>query len=85
MLAPLALRYSLSLLRESLHNEVQKQYHPAAAEAAVIKSQEQKIKELEQRLSRLEGVVETSLRISQNKTAYVPEENLSQPLQPLRH
>jgi hypothetical protein len=57
-------------LTTMLLNEVQKQYRRAEAEAEVIKSQEQKIEELEQRLSRLEGVVETSLRISQKKTAY---------------
>ena len=51
----------------------------------MIKSQEQKIKELEQRLSRLEGVVETSLRTSENKTVYVPDGDLSQPLRPFPH
>jgi hypothetical protein len=72
-------------LTTMLLNEVQKQYRRAEAEAEVIKSQEQKIEELEQRLSRLEGVVETSLRISQNKTAYAPEGSLSRPLQAFRH
>jgi len=72
-------------LTTMLLNEVQKQYHRAVAEAEVIKSQDQKIAELEQRLSRLESVVETSLRTSENKTAYVPEGKLSQPLQPFRH
>ena len=57
----------------------------AVAEAEVIKSQEQRISELEQRLSRLESVVETSLRTSENKTAYVPEGKLSQPAQPFQH
>jgi len=51
----------------------------------VIRSQEQRISELEQRLSRLEGIAETSLRISQNKTAYAPEGSLSQALQAFRH
>jgi hypothetical protein len=68
-----------------LLNEVQKQYRRAEAEAEVIKSQEQRISELEQRLSRLEGVVETSLRISESKTAYAPEGSLSQPLRAFRH
>jgi len=53
-----------------LLNEVQKQYRRADAEAEVIKSQEQRIEELEQRLSRLEGAVETSLRISESEIAY---------------
>ena len=72
-------------LTTMLLNEVQKQYHRAEAEAEVIKSQEQRISELEQRLSRLEGVVETSLRISESKTAYAPEGSLSQPLRAFRH
>ena len=38
-----------------LLKEVQKQYHRAEAKAEVIKSQEQKIEALEQRLSRLWG------------------------------
>ena len=72
-------------LTTMLLSEVQKQYHRAEAEAEVIKSQEQKIEALEERLSRLESVVETSLRTSENKTAYVPEGKLSQPLQAFRH
>jgi serine/threonine protein kinase/dipeptidyl aminopeptidase/acylaminoacyl peptidase len=45
-------------LTTMLLNEVQKQYRRAEAEAAeVIRSQEQKIEELEQRLSRLEKLV----------------------------
>ena len=57
-------------LTSMLLNEVQKQYRRADAEAEVIKSQEQRIEELEQRLSRLEGAVETSLRISESEIAY---------------
>jgi hypothetical protein len=44
-------------LATMLLNEVQKQYRRAEAEAAIIKSQEQKIGDLEQRLSRLEALV----------------------------
>ena len=40
-----------------LSNEVQKEYRRAEDEAEVIKFQEQKIGELEQRLSRLERLV----------------------------
>jgi hypothetical protein len=72
-------------LTTMLLNEVQKQYHRAEAEAKVITEQEEKIEELEQRFSRLERVVETSLRTSENNTAYVPEGKLSQPLQPFQH
>jgi hypothetical protein len=44
-------------LAPMLLNEVQKQYHRAEAEAKVIATQEQKIDELEQRLSRLESLI----------------------------
>jgi len=44
-------------LTTMLLNEVQKQYRRAEAEAEVIKSQEQKIEDLEQRLSWLEGQI----------------------------
>ena len=71
-------------LTTMLLNEMQRQYRRAGDEAEVIKSQEQKISELEQRLSRLEGVVEKSLRIPENQAAYVPKGDLSQPLQPLQ-
>ncbi len=40
-----------------LLNEVQKQYRRAEAEAKVITTEEEKIEQLEQRLSRLEGLV----------------------------
>jgi hypothetical protein len=40
-----------------LLNEVQKQYRRAEAESEVIRSQEQKIEELEHRISRLEKLV----------------------------
>ena len=52
---PLHVRYQY--LATMLLNEVQKQYHRAEAEAKVITAQEQKIDELEQRLSRLERLV----------------------------
>lgn len=52
---PYSVRYQY--VSTMLLNEVQKQYHRAEAEATVIQSQEQKIDELEQRLSRLEKLV----------------------------
>ena len=50
-----AVRYQY--IATMLSNEVQKQYHRAEAEAKVITAQEQKIDELEQRLSRLESLI----------------------------
>jgi hypothetical protein len=52
---PYTVRYQY--LATMLLNEVQKQYHRAEAEAKVITEQEQKIEDLEQRLSRLERLV----------------------------
>jgi len=52
---PYSVRYQY--LSTMLLNEVQKQYRRAAAQAKVITTQEQKINELEQRLSRLEALV----------------------------
>lgn len=52
---PYSVRYQY--LSTMLLNEVQKQYHRAEAEAKVITAQEQKIDQLEQRLSRLERLV----------------------------
>ncbi|MGB9255478.1 MAG: tail fiber domain-containing protein [Candidatus Korobacteraceae bacterium] len=52
---PYAVRYQY--LTSMLLNEVQRQYHRAQAEAAVISAQQQKIDDLEQRLSRLERMV----------------------------
>jgi len=49
---PYAVRYQY--LDTMLLNEVQKQYHRAEADAKVITEQEQRIAELEQRLSRVE-------------------------------
>jgi hypothetical protein len=52
---PYSVRYQyLSMM---LLNEMQKQYHRAEAEAKVITAQEQKIDQLEQRLSRLESLI----------------------------
>ncbi len=48
-----------------LLNEVQKQYRRAEAEAEVIKTQEQKISELEQRLSRLEKLIGERINTAQ--------------------
>jgi hypothetical protein len=52
---PYTVRYHY--ITTMLLNEVQKQYHRAKAEAKVIQTQEQKIADLEQRLSRLEKLV----------------------------
>jgi hypothetical protein len=52
---PYSVRYQY--ITTMLLNEVQKQYHRAEAEAIVITAQEQRIDELEQRLSRLESLV----------------------------
>ena len=49
-------------LAPMLLNELQKQYRPTKAEAKVITAQEQKIDELEQRLSRLEGLVRAQVQ-----------------------
>ena len=56
---PYSVRYQY--LSTMLLNEVQKQYRRAEAEAEVIKAQEQQIGDLEQRLSRLETLVDTQL------------------------
>ena len=52
---PYTVRYQY--ITTMLLNEVQKQYHRAAAQADIIKAQEQKIDELELRLSRLERLI----------------------------
>src|SRR5271157_495999 len=57
---PYTVRYQY--LAIMLLNEVQKQYGRAQAEAKVITAQEQKIEELEQRLSRLEGLVRAQVQ-----------------------
>jgi trimeric autotransporter adhesin len=57
---PYSVRYQY--ITTMLLNEVQKQYHRAEAEAKVITAQEQKIDELEQRLSRLEGLVRAQVQ-----------------------
>jgi hypothetical protein len=54
---PYTIRYQY--LTTMLLNELQKQYHHAEAQADLIKRQEQRIGELEQRLSRLEALAET--------------------------
>jgi hypothetical protein len=52
---PYSVRYQY--LSTMLLNEVQKQCHRAEAEAQIIKTQEQKINDLEQRLTRIEALV----------------------------
>ena len=52
---PYTVRYQY--LASMLLNEVQKQYRRAETQTEIIKAQEQKIDELEQRLSRLEGLM----------------------------
>ncbi|MGC2111341.1 MAG: tail fiber domain-containing protein [Candidatus Korobacteraceae bacterium] len=56
---PYSVRYQY--LSTMLLNEVQKQYRRAEAQAGVIKTQEKKIDELEQRLSRLEALIRTQV------------------------
>ena len=57
---PYTVRYQY--LATMLLNEVQKQYHRTEAQAKVITAQEQKINELEQRLSWLETLVRTQVK-----------------------
>jgi hypothetical protein len=52
---PYTVRYQY--IATMLLNEVQKQYHRAEAAAKVVQTQQQKIEELEQRLSRLESLI----------------------------
>jgi hypothetical protein len=52
---PYSVRYQY--LSTMLLNEVQKQYRRAEAEAEVVRAQEQKINDLEQRLSRVEALI----------------------------
>ena len=52
---PYSVRYQY--LSTMLLNQVQQQYHRAEAEAEVIKTQQQRIEQLEKRLSRLEDVL----------------------------
>ena len=64
---PYTVRYQL--LIPMLVNEAQKQYHRAEAEAALITTQEQKIEQLEQRLSRLEGFFGSQMKTA-DRTAF---------------
>ncbi len=57
---PYSVRYQY--IATMLLNEVQKQYHRAETQAEVIKAQEQKIDDLEQRLSRLERMVSNQVQ-----------------------
>lgn len=52
---PYSVRYQY--LSTMLLNEVQQQYHRAEGEAEIVKAQEQRIEQLEKRLSRLEDVL----------------------------
>ncbi|MGA2904851.1 MAG: tail fiber domain-containing protein, partial [Candidatus Korobacteraceae bacterium] len=61
---PYTVRYQY--LTTMLLNEVQKQYRRAEAQAKVITAQEQKINELEQRLSRLETLVGAQVKIAES-------------------
>ena len=65
-------------LTTMLLNEMQKQYHRAEAEAEIIKSQEQKIDELEQRLSRLEALVGTRVNTAESNPAPITPGNPGQ-------
>ncbi len=57
---PYSVRYQH--ITTMLLNELQKQYHRAEAEAKVMTAQQQKIDELEQRLSRLETLIGNQVR-----------------------
>ena len=76
---PYSVRYQY--IATMLLNEVKKQYHRAQEQAELIRSQEQKITELEQRLSRLEGLVTTQVSQVEGKPAHgnalEPEANKS--------
>ena len=65
---PYTVRYQY--IASMLLNEVQKQYHRAEQQAELITSQERKISELEQRLSRLEGLIGTQMSQRDGKTAH---------------
>ncbi len=65
---PYTVRYQY--IATMLLNEVQKQYHRAEEQAELITSQERKISELEQRLSRLEGLIGTQMSQWEGKTAH---------------
>ncbi len=65
---PYTVRYQY--IASMLLNEVQKQYRRAEQQAEVITSQERKISELEQRLSRLEGLVGTKVSQSEDKSSH---------------
>jgi hypothetical protein len=64
---PYSVRYQY--LNTMLLNEVQKQYRRAEAEAAITAAQEQKITDLEQRLSRLEAVVGARTNVAMGAAA----------------
>jgi hypothetical protein len=68
---PYTVRYQY--LTSMLLNEMQKQYHRAEAQAQVITEQSGKIEELQQRLSRLEKLLEMPARVSSTNS---PDETL---------
>ena len=63
---PYTVRYQL--LIPMLVNEAEKQYRRAEAEAALLTMQEQKIEQLEQRLSRLEGFIGSQIKTADRIT-----------------
>ena len=71
---PYTVRYQY--IASMLLNEVQKQYHRAQEQAQVITSQERKISELEQRILRLESLIET--QVSSAKTVHELSNSVSQ-------
>ncbi len=73
---PYAVRYQV--LIPMLLNEAQKQYHRSVAQAAVITMQDEKIDQLEQRLSRLEAVIGTQMKTAEDKSLAVLDSRASQ-------
>ena len=73
---PYTVRYQV--LIPMLLNEAQKQYHRSEAQAAVITMQDEKIEQLEKRLSRLEAVIGTLMKTGEDKTLVVLDRRASQ-------
>jgi trimeric autotransporter adhesin len=66
---PYTVRYQY--LTSMLLNEAQKQYRRAESQAEVIATQQQKIDQLEQRLTRLESVLDAQTKVAQAGASHV--------------
>lgn len=73
---PYSVRYQY--ITTMLLNEVQKQYRRAEAEAKVVETQQQKIDELEQRLSRLESLLGPPVETAQENMPIVASKSGAQ-------